>query len=197
MASPIDMLRTIGGGARSAAAVGLVTLLASTPGAVAFADADRPLTNPRQVTFEGRGVGPASFSRNAHSLILEGVREAGGPGQQIPHPHVHIFPNSCRWVPRRRVLYKTRGGGTGYTSSAISEFSGWVGAYRRGAWSPPPLRLRARLDLVTHTRQSYVLSVPFKPLRASSQKVYGICIHRRAKRAAKKIGYLGSEAAQT
>ena len=83
MASPIDMLRTIGGGARSAAAVGLVTLLASTPGAVAFADADGPLTNPRQVTFEGRGVGPASFSRNAHSLILEGVREAGGPGQQV------------------------------------------------------------------------------------------------------------------
>ena len=84
MASPIDIAGTIRGGVRpAAAAAGLAVLLASAPVGVAFADPDGLLTNLRQVTFEGSGVGPASFSRNAHSLILEGVREAGGPGQQV------------------------------------------------------------------------------------------------------------------
>lgn len=58
-------------------------MLASTPHGVTFADTDGLLTNLRQVTFEGSGVGPAAFARNAHSLILEGVRKSGGPGQQV------------------------------------------------------------------------------------------------------------------
>ena len=82
--APIDIARTIRGGVRpAAAAAGLAVLLASTPCGFAFADTDGLLTNLRQVTFEGGGVGPASFSRNAHSLILEGLRESGGPGQQV------------------------------------------------------------------------------------------------------------------
>ena len=76
----------------------------------------------------------------------------------------------------RRVEYKTRGGG-GYRVHELRDFrifrvGGCIQA--GGLEPPPPLRFRARLDLVTHTRQSYVLSAPFKPLRASSQKVYEI-----------------------